>query len=178
MVLGAGFEPATLGLEIRCSTHLSYPLLAGRNRTGDFGQRPLLYPTRANAIVEHLLPRFGIRHGNAARTGRDTSPYRCSVFDRCSPLPAVANRQSVRAPCALVDACASSANAENNTPPGLATRGRSRSSGDRGGRSPRESAGCQKSRCRARSISRRSLPFARSTRPQRESCRAGLLSKE
>lgn len=103
MVLGAGFEPATLGLEIRCSTHLSYPLLAGRNRTGDFGQRPLLYPTRANAIMEHLLPRFGIRHGNAARTGRDTSPYRCSVFDRCSPLPAVANRQSVRAPCALVD---------------------------------------------------------------------------
>lgn len=79
---------------------------------------------------------------------------------------------------ANLDACASSANAENKTPPGMATRGRSRSSGDRGGRSPRESAGCQKSRCRARSVPRRSLPFARSARPQREGCRAGLLSKE
>lgn len=53
-------------------------------------------------LEEHRLPRFGIRHGSAARTGRDTNPYRCSVFDRCSPLPAVANRQFVRAPCALV----------------------------------------------------------------------------
>ena len=79
---------------------------------------------------------------------------------------------------ANLDACASSANAGNKTPPGRATRGRSRSSGDRGGRSPRESAGCQKSRCRARSVPRRSLPFARSARPQREGCRAGLLSKE
>ena len=38
----------------------------------------------------------------------------------------------------LFDARASSANAKNRTPPGLATRGRSRASGDRGGRSPRE----------------------------------------
>lgn len=53
-------------------------------------------------LEEHRLPRFGIRHGSAARTGRDTNPYRCRVFDRCSALPAVANRQSVRAPCALV----------------------------------------------------------------------------
>ncbi len=65
----------------------------------------------------------------------------------------------------------------HETPP-EGIRGRSRSSGDRGGRSPRESAGCQKSRCRARSVPRRSLPFARSARPQREGCRAGLLSKE
>ena len=101
--VGAGVEPATLGLTVRCSIHLSYPVVACRNRTGDFGQRPLLYPTRANAIEKHLLPRSGIRCGSAARTGRDASPYRCSVFDRCSPLPAVANRQSVRAPCALVD---------------------------------------------------------------------------
>ncbi len=53
-------------------------------------------------LEEHRLARFGIRHGSAARTGRDASPYRCSVFDRCSPLPAVAHRQSVRAPCAHV----------------------------------------------------------------------------
>lgn len=53
-------------------------------------------------LEEHRLSRFGIRHGSAARTGRDTNPYRCRVFDRCSALPAVANRQSVRAPCALV----------------------------------------------------------------------------
>ena len=78
----------------------------------------------------------------------------------------------------LVDACASSANAENKTPPGLATRGRSRSSGDRGGRSPRESAGCQVSRCRARSMARLPPSFARSARPQRDGCRADLLSKE
>ena len=55
----------------------------------------------------------------------------------------------------LVDACASSANAGNETPPGRATRGRSRSSGDRGDRSPRESVGCQKRRHCARSLSRR-----------------------
>lgn len=77
-------------------------MVACRNRTGDFGQRPLLYPTRANAFEEHRLPRFGIRHDSAARTGRERNPYRCSVFDRCSALPAVANRQSVRAPCAPV----------------------------------------------------------------------------
>lgn len=73
-----GFEPVANGMH-RCSPKLSY--------------RPLEEP---------LLPRFGIRHGSAARTGRNTNPYRCSVFDRCSPLPAVANRQSVRAPGALV----------------------------------------------------------------------------
>ena len=53
-------------------------------------------------LEEHRLPRFGIRHGSAARTGRDASPYRCSVFDRCSALPAVANGQSVRARRALL----------------------------------------------------------------------------
>ena len=60
-------------------------------------------PLSFRPLEEHRLPRFGIRRGSAARTGRGASPYRCSVFDRCSPLPAVANRQSVRAPCALVD---------------------------------------------------------------------------
>jgi hypothetical protein len=51
-------------------------------------------------LAKHLLPRFGIRHGKAARTGRHRKPYRCSVFDRCSVLPAVANGQSLRASCA------------------------------------------------------------------------------
>ena len=57
-------------------------------------------PLSYRPLEEHRLPRFGIRRGSAARTGRDASPYRCSVFDRCSALPAVANRQSVRAHCA------------------------------------------------------------------------------
>ena len=77
----------------------------------------------------------------------------------------------------LVDACASSANAENKTPPGVATRGRSRSSGDRGGRSPRESAGCQVSRCRADSLpGLASKAYARTRRPQRDGCRSSVLA--
>ena len=32
---GAGFEPATLGLTVRCSTQLSYPVVTYRIRTGD-----------------------------------------------------------------------------------------------------------------------------------------------
>lgn len=59
-------------------------------------------PLSFRPLEEHRLPRFGIRRGSAARTGRDASPYRCSVFGRCSALPAVANRQSVRARRALV----------------------------------------------------------------------------
>lgn len=51
--------------------------------------------------AKHLLPRFGIRHGIAARTGRRCKPCRWNVFDRCSVLPAVANRQFVQAHCAL-----------------------------------------------------------------------------
>ena len=100
--VGAGIEPATLGFTVRCSTHLSYPVVdepdSNRWPTACAAALPLSY----RPLEEHLLPRFGIRHGSAARTGRDTNPYRCSVFDRCSALPAVANRQSVRAPCALV----------------------------------------------------------------------------
>ena len=59
-------------------------------------------PLSFRPLEEHRLPRFGIRHGSAARTGRDASPYRCSMFGRCSLLPAVANRQSVRARRALL----------------------------------------------------------------------------
>ena len=228
--VGAGVEPATLGLTVRCSIHLSYPVVACRNRTGDFGQRPLLYPTRANAIEKHLLPRSGIRCGSAARTGRDASPYRCSVFDRCSPLPAVANRQSVRAPCALVDvlptrsprrgittqrtgagrsrapasgrarALPGCPRAETNfrdgkkrtsmhahpprtletkRPRGLRPEGVRVSSGDRGGRSPWESAGCQVARCRAGSLpGLASNAYARTRRPQRDGCRSSVLAME
>ena len=203
-------------------------MVACRNRTGDFGQRPLLYPTRANAFEEHLLPRFGIRHGSAARTGRDTSPYRGSVFDRCSALPAVAHRQSVRAPGALVDVlpicsprrgittqrtCAGRSRApasgraralpgcpraETNFrdgkkrtcsmhahPPRTPKTERPRvwrpegvrvSSGDRGGRSPRESAGCQVSRRRADSLpGLAAKAYACTRRPQREGCRSSVL---
>lgn len=52
-------------------------------------------------MAKHLLPASGIRHGRAARTGWDASPYRWIPFDRCFALPAVANRQSVCAPLVL-----------------------------------------------------------------------------
>lgn len=100
--VGAGIEPATLGFTVRCSTHLSYPVVdepdSNRWPTACAAALPLSF----RPLEEHLLPRFGIRHGSAVRTGRDRNPYRCSVVDRCSALPAVANRQSVRARCALV----------------------------------------------------------------------------
>lgn len=93
-------------------------------------------------------------------------PFRCSIrtplasehhhaahMRRLQPRPCLGTRGRAtrmlqggnqKFPCwmerNLLDACASSANARNKTPPGLATRGRSRASGDRGGRSPRESA--------------------------------------
>ena len=127
------------------------------------------------------------RQCRAYRTGllcESGNPYRCSVFDRCSILPAVANRQCLQAHCAQslaihstpraskhhnaahmrplplrprfgvqsstpdasgqkhgsvrldwlnsFDAYASLANARNKTPPGLATRGRSRCLGRSG----------------------------------------------
>lgn len=37
-------------------------------------------------MAKHLLPASGIRHGNAARTGWDASPYRWTPFDRCFAL--------------------------------------------------------------------------------------------
>lgn len=185
-MFGAGIEPATHRLLVCCSTQLSYPVVdepESNRRSSAF--TPLLYPTRATVLAKHLLPRFGIRHGNAARTGRHRKPYRCNVFDRCSVLPAVANRQSLQAHSALYvanpasrrsrrsittrrtcagrsralasgaqhrapgcfrakndfhrlvlpnsrAACASFTNAGNKTPPGLATRGRSRCLGRSG----------------------------------------------
>ena len=37
-------------------------------------------------MAKHLLPASGIRHGNAARTGWDASPYRWTPFERCFAL--------------------------------------------------------------------------------------------
>lgn len=50
-------------------------------------------------LAETSRPGSGMRHGSAARTGRDANPYRWRPFDRCLASPAVADRQSV-CPCA------------------------------------------------------------------------------
>ena len=46
-------------------------------------------------LAETSRPGSGMRHGSAARTGRDANPRRWRPFDRCLALPAVADRQSV-----------------------------------------------------------------------------------
>lgn len=95
---GAGFEPATLGVLIRCSTHLSYPVATCRIRTDDPRTLcPLLYLAELTSLFETPLAHHGIRHGRAARTGRDANPCRCGTFDRCFALASVTRRQFVRA---------------------------------------------------------------------------------
>lgn len=55
------------------------------------------------SLPKHRLALCGIRHGRAARTGRDQNPCRCRTFARCFALASVARRQSVwaHAPNAL-----------------------------------------------------------------------------
>jgi hypothetical protein len=64
-------------------------------------------------------------------------------------------------------------------PRGLRPEGVRVSSGDRGGRSPWESAGCQVARCRAGSLpGLASNAYARTRRPQRDGCRSSVLAME
>lgn len=205
---------------------LLYPSeLSSGGRTG-FEPAPTAFaaarPLSFRPLAKHLLPRFGIRHGKAARTGRVRSvkagtrtagtwsfdvPY-CRLpptGNACRRIAPCPFRQSIRAarveasqrgahaPAAAApllrrvirhagcfgaetcsvrldwpnsfDAYASLANAKNKTPPGLATRGRSRvASGDRGGRSPREFS---RSRCPGTGCVRRAGRTAAHAHPRR-----------
>jgi len=68
---------------------------------------------------------------------------------------------------------------ETKRPRGLRPEGVRVSSGDRGGRSPWESAGCQVARCRAGSLpGLASNAYARTRRPQRDGCRSSVLAME
>lgn len=83
----------------RCSTQLSYPVVdepdSNRWQTAFAVALPLSYrPRETPSPTLRHTPRQGRAHRTACK------PTRCSVFDRCSVLPAVANRQSVQAHCA------------------------------------------------------------------------------
>ena len=124
-----GFEPVACGLRRRSPAELSSAREAA-SRT--HGHTP--------------------RHRRAHRVGRKPTPL--VRVRRSFALPAVARRQSVRAPRrpdvdrrrgvsgraaeAGIDACATFRERLERKRPRAGTRGRSRASGDRGGRSPRE----------------------------------------
>lgn len=130
---------------------------------------------RPGRCSSHMQPASG--HHDAAHMRR-SQPRPClGARGRATRMPQGGKEFPWWKETNLFDACASSANAESKTPPGVATRGRSHSSGDRGGRSPRESAGYQVSRRRADSLPRLAAKaYACTRRPQRDGCRSSVLA--
>jgi hypothetical protein len=184
---GAGVEPATLGLTVRCSTRLSYPVVDVPESNRRTRLAPLL---DLSAIVTVATLSYILRHTPTAQPRAPDGPWNPSRWkhaDECCVLPTSPSaircgentatcwplnieirfphhsRRSIKAQrtcacrsyapasaaCATgcfraeehfrkspsktpFDACASLANAQNKTPPGMATRGRSRCLGRSG----------------------------------------------
>ena len=163
----SGNRTRDLGLTVRCSTRLSYPVVdepdSNRQPTACAAAPPLSF----RPLAERLLPIPGMRHGSAARTGRACKPVplwtvramfriglsserpirvRCIARRPCRSIKArrrsafavfpASGQQCPDASGArcnrVVRACGSFANAENETPPGAGTRGRSRCLGRSG----------------------------------------------
>ena len=70
VVVGAGFEPATLDIQSRCSTHLSYPVVDEPDSNRWPTARAAALTLSYRPLAKHRLPLPGMRHGKAARTGR------------------------------------------------------------------------------------------------------------
>lgn len=81
---GAGIEPATVGLTVRCSTRLSYPCETYRIRTGDLQSCLLLYQAELTSLrgTPSPDPRHTPRQCRAHRTGMQarTAVERSSMF--------------------------------------------------------------------------------------------------
>ena len=81
---GAGIEPATVGLTVRCSNRLSYPWETYRIRTGDLQSCLLLYQAELTSLrgTPSPDPRHTPRQCRAHRTGMQarTAVERSSMF--------------------------------------------------------------------------------------------------
>jgi hypothetical protein len=103
---GAGVEPATAELLVRCSTHLSYPVVTCRIRTGGLRLSPLLSQAELTSLRE--TPSRVLRH-----TPRQCCAHRTSAV--CKLRTRAAEKRPIDGPhwrlvkdansCATASAC-------------------------------------------------------------------------
>lgn len=94
MVLGAGIEPATLGLSFRCSNQLSYPKATCRSRTGD----QWTSHRSTSELTSGGTARPGRRHTRRQRRAHRTGwhPVPLAAIKCSFPLPSPSKRQILR----------------------------------------------------------------------------------